>query len=156
MNQQLLDAARRGDLARVEQALQNGANVDVTDNNGKTPLHWACLCGHLDVVQYLLTSHDANLEATDNRWLDDLFTGGPVCNGHLDVAQYLLTSHDANLEATDNTGKTPLHLACWNGHLDVVQYLLTSHGANLEATDNEGNGHLCTGPAIVVVWTLSE
>ena len=65
MNEQLIDAARAGDLARVEQALQNGANVEATDDTGVTPLHWACLIqGHLDIVQYLLTSHAANLEAT--------------------------------------------------------------------------------------------
>ena len=109
MNRQLLDAARDGDLARVEQALQNGANLEVTaDDRGWTPLHSACWRGHLDVVQYLLTSHDANLEATTNAGKTPLHWA--CWNGHLDVVRYLLSSRRANLEATDIDGWTPLHL----------------------------------------------
>ena len=100
----------------------------------ETPLHLACLDGHLDVVRYLLTSHDANLEATDNDGHDTSSLGLP--EGHLDVVRYLLTSHDANLEATDNDGKTPLHWACqsmvilkllaccWMKVLTCLQYLV--------------------------------
>ena len=134
-SRQLLDAARVGDLARVEQALQNGANVEATNYGGCTPLHWACWGGHLDVVQYLLTSHAANLEATDNDGKTPLHF---ACEeGHLDVVQEL-AARGADLFVTDDYGKTPLHWAASEGYLAVVQYLLTSHGANLEATDDNG------------------
>ena len=43
-----------------------GRGAERGDNGGDTPLHLACWDGHLDVVRYLLTSHDANLEATDS------------------------------------------------------------------------------------------
>ena len=139
MNQQLLDAAQGGDLARVEQALQNGANLEFKDNLGKTPLHLACLCGHLAVVGYLLLySSDENLlKATDTYGDTPLHC---ACNqGHLDIVRYLLTSRGANLEATDDCGLTSLHWACSEYRFDVVRYLLTSHDANLEATDEDGN-----------------
>ena len=86
-NQRLLSAAQDGDLALVEQAMQNGANLESTDNLGKTPLHLACCNGHLDVVRYLLTSHGANLEATDNNGKTPLHLA--CWNGHLDVVQDL-------------------------------------------------------------------
>ena len=61
MNEQLLDAAGNGDLALVQQLLQNGANAEATDTHGDTPLHRACEGGHLRVVRYLmLASHGAN------------------------------------------------------------------------------------------------
>jgi len=135
-NIQLLDAAYEGALALVKQALQNGANVEATDNEGSTPLHLASSEGHLDIVQYLSTSHGANAANTDNWGNTPLHKA--CMNGQLDVERYLLTYHGANLEAADNNeGKTPLLEACWCGHLAVVQELV-ARGANLEATDNDG------------------
>ena len=137
MNQLLLDAIEDGDLPRVEQALQNGA--DVNDNTlyvwGLAPLHLTCCRGHFAIVQYLV-NHGANLEATDNS--DGMTPLHYACeNGHLDVVRYLLT-RGANLEAADIWDRTPLYCVCCEGHLPVVQYLLTGHGANLEATDDNG------------------
>jgi len=54
MDQQLMDAARVGDLFLVEQALQNGASANFTTVTVRwdgTPLHIACENGHLDVVR---------------------------------------------------------------------------------------------------------
>ena len=141
MDQQLMDAARVGDLFLVEQALQNGANANfttVTDRWGGTPLHIACENGHLDVVRCLLTCHDANLEARDSDGDTPLQIA--CLHGHLDVVAYLLTSHDANMETTDNDGDTLLHYACWGGNLDVVRYLWTSHDehANVDVANSEG------------------
>lgn len=41
----------------VQQLLEKGANPNLKDKNGNTPLHW---CGHVDVLQ-LLISHGANI-----------------------------------------------------------------------------------------------
>ena len=125
-----------GGLVRLEQALQNGADVNdgSLDVFGRTPLHLACRSGHLAVVHYLLTSRGANLEATDNDGRTPLHFA--CLRGHLDVVQELV-ARGANLEASTNSGKTPLHWACWNGHLDVVQELV-ARGADLFVTATNG------------------
>ena len=41
----LLDAARRGDLGRVSDLLDRGADLNTADDNGRTPLIEACLPG---------------------------------------------------------------------------------------------------------------
>ena len=134
-NNQLVDAAADGNVALVEQALQNGAHVEVTDVCGQTALRWACWKGHLDVVQYLLTSHAANLEATDNNGWSPLHC---ACNrGQLDVVQELV-ARGADLFVTDDVGKTPLHYACLWGHLAVVQ-VLVARGADLFVTAGNGD-----------------
>jgi len=134
MDRLLINAARDGHLALVEQALRNGADVGFLDYFGRTPLHRACENGHLEIVEYLWATGHANVGAADNQGQTPLHV---ACYfGRLDVVRYLLTHHGANLEASDDNGWTPLHLAILQRHHHVVGYLLTSHHPNLEARDN--------------------
>ena len=84
-----------------------------------TPLHLACWYGHFDVVQYLLTSHDANLEATDSDGWTPLHF---ACDegGHLDVVQELI-ARGADLFVANDDGCTPLHYAEEQGNERVHQ-----------------------------------
>ena len=53
--------------------LSGGANVDLLATNGMTPLHAACLCGHIGVVRVLLSAGArAELRGTDGRTPLDL------------------------------------------------------------------------------------
>jgi len=47
-------AACLGRVDAVEEFIRNGADIDVTDKNGMTPLHLAVIFGRLDVVKTLL------------------------------------------------------------------------------------------------------
>src|ERR1044072_6974578 len=51
---QLIDAVKTGQLAKVEQALNAGADIHQQDEQGWTPLNWAAGRGDLDVVKLLL------------------------------------------------------------------------------------------------------
>jgi hypothetical protein len=49
------DAAKRGDLAKVQELLKDDpVLVSSKDNNGHTPLHMAAEWRHKDVVEFLL------------------------------------------------------------------------------------------------------
>ncbi|XP_063400340.1 protein TANC1-like [Mytilus trossulus] len=102
--------------------------------DGRTPLMWAAVGGHLEVVTYLVT-HGSQLEATDRLGRTPLMLA--AVEGHLEVVTYII-SHGSQLEATDTwIGMTPLMWATMGGHLEVVTYLV-SHGSQLEATDEDG------------------
>lgn len=54
-----------GQTKICEYLLENGAKVDIKDNNGFTPLHYACKCRHTDSVELLL-KWSANVLAVTN------------------------------------------------------------------------------------------
>ena len=64
----LLTEAEYGDFNTVKALLDGGAEIDVTNQNGQTPLMIAANMGKLDMVQ-LLIDRGANINAIDrNRW----------------------------------------------------------------------------------------
>jgi ankyrin repeat protein len=121
------------DLSRVRRLLERGANVDVVDNSGWTPLHVAAHHGHRDIVALLLRS-GANVDAVDNNGWTPLHHAAH--DGHRDIVALLLEG-GANVNAATNNGRTPLHVAAHDGHRDIVALLLRS-GANVDAVDNYG------------------
>jgi predicted nucleic acid-binding OB-fold protein len=62
--EQLLAAARKGDVAVVKDLLDKGANVNSKNRYGSTPLFFACDRGHLEVVKLLL-DRGADMNARD-------------------------------------------------------------------------------------------
>jgi len=51
---QLIDAVKTGQLARVEEALNSGADIHQQDEQGWTPLNWAAGRGDLEIMRLLL------------------------------------------------------------------------------------------------------
>jgi ankyrin repeat protein len=41
--------------------------VNSQNEQGNTPLHWAALNGHLEIVQLLVSSHGANMKVSEER-----------------------------------------------------------------------------------------
>lgn len=64
----LLEAAREGDLHKAKELLAEGIGVNVSDNEGNTPLHLAAGSGHVSVVR-LLIAQGADVNArNDQNW----------------------------------------------------------------------------------------
>merc|ERR1711936_295398 len=52
---EMFQSCRRGDLEQVMYlAEQKEVELNIRDRWDSTPLYYACLCGHLDLVKYLL------------------------------------------------------------------------------------------------------
>lgn len=54
LDDDLIKACRQGDIVQVKKALEKGANVNITDQDSYTPLHYAARFGRIYIVQVLL------------------------------------------------------------------------------------------------------
>jgi len=83
------DQIREGQNDRTFQLLvKAGANLDLPDNQGKTPLHWAVSNGNLRYIRTLLNG-GANANILDNLGRTPLHYA--ITRERADIAQYLLT-----------------------------------------------------------------
>lgn len=136
-------AARSLDVAAVHLLLENGAEPNLIDNRGTSPLLYSLLPydreeRHLEVLRMLLAGGaDVNVRPYWNRTA----LMEAVSRGHAKIVQLLL-AHGADPNARDDAGATPLMYAVPRPFLqattaDVVR-LLAAAGADLNARDNAG------------------
>lgn len=112
----------------------SGLGVNVTNQDGSSPLHVAALHGRADLI-LLLVKHGASVGARDASQAVPLHL---ACQqGHFQVVKCLLESN-AKPNKKDISGNTPLIYACSRGHHEVAALLL-QHGASINASNNKGN-----------------
>jgi ankyrin repeat protein len=87
----LHSAAHQGNLARVQELVTGGAHLDVFDEGGKTPLHYAAENDFIDVVRYLIEA-GANVNAHEPRVIGDTTLGAIAGNCSLEMAKLLIAA----------------------------------------------------------------
>jgi len=119
----------------AELLLAHGANVDVRDDGGKTPLFFTVNGGFTDTkIMELLLANKANINATNNVGRTALYYATAICPK--EIAEFLLV-HKADVNAKNNNGDTALHSAAFRGHLDMAELLLTNK-ADINAKNDDG------------------
>jgi ankyrin repeat protein len=134
IDRELIEAAKENNLPEVSRLLSVGADVNAKDSTERTPLHWACLFGHVQVFIELL-EHGADIEAT-TRFAGWTPLHNACFNGHLAVVIELL-GHGADAEAKTGNGNTPLHYASRNYQLAIVK-ALRAVGADILVVNDYG------------------
>lgn len=118
----LFQAARNGDAATLQEAVQGGAPVDLANQNGDTLLMLAAYHGRVDAARVLLEA-GASVDQVNDRGQTPL--AGVVFKGFTDVAALLL-DHGADPQA----GTPPaVSMAVLFGRDDVLQLIEAGHAA---------------------------
>ncbi len=129
-------AAAWGHGGVIKLLLSDGANVNVANKQGLTPLFLASRDGREEVVALLSAQQGVNLERGDDEAHTPLCVA--VANGHLRIFARLL-SRGADPHAKDKNGMIPLHIASKRGNFEAVTSLLQTKGGNINERDNNGN-----------------
>jgi cytohesin len=131
----LVDAVRRGDVQEVARLLAAGADPNVKDLDGHTPLHYAAEQCRADIAELLL-KHGADPNARDDHGKTPLHRA--VAVGCVEVAELLL-SRGADPNVRDKDGYTPL-LNLAGGLRESVDLaaVLLARGANPNVVDYHG------------------
>jgi len=141
--------------------LQDGAPINVRDQNGKTPLHLAIQGDdNRDVFQLLLENAAPEVEDNDGRTVlelavdlkkrdavVDLLNWGvqvrpkvlhiAARSGDAEIMKLLLKSKSTHMNEENDSGMTPLHLAVEHGNMAVAD-LLVERGADLSKKNMKG------------------
>jgi len=120
----LHDAARRGDLQRLQEFLKDGKDVNAKDFKGVTPLGYAVGHDQISVVKVLIDMK-ASLDSVDSAGNSAVhFAAG---YGRVKVLEHLL-ARGANASKVNQMGLTPLGAAQQNNQQQAAA-ILQRHGA---------------------------
>jgi uncharacterized protein len=130
VNAGLANAAEAGDKAAVQALLQKGTDVNASQGDGMTALHWAADNGDLQLAE-LLVHAGANVKAVNRFGVTPLSSACENGNGPM-VELFLKAGADANTVLPG--GETVLMTAARTGEVETVKALI-SHGADVNARE---------------------
>ena len=98
--------------------LERGANSNIPDNFGRTPLLLACSSYHKEIVQLLL-DYGGDMKISDNHG------DTPFLLSIFEIMKILM-KNNSNINVCEKNDWKRFHKACFYGELEVVKHLLDS------------------------------
>ena len=126
----LIEAVKKQDVQAVRTLLKQQGNVNATEADGFTALHWAAQRNDMQLVELLLGA-GANAKASTRYNITPLYLA--AVNGNAGVIERLLKA-GADPNGVSQEGQTMLMTAALSGKADAVRLLLT-HGAKIDTKE---------------------
>ena len=139
----VLEAARNGDKDTLRTLLQKKSDVNATDPDGSTALHWASHRNDIESADLLIRA-GAKVNAATDLGVTPLWQAAE--NGSAAMVKKLLDA-GANPNLALLAGETPVMVAARSGYPEVVEQLLAK-GANANAHGTRGQTAL--------MWAVSQ
>jgi hypothetical protein len=131
----LLDAAKVGDIMKVQGLVAEGASVKERDGGYRTALLLAVDGNHVDLVKWLLQKGGSTIAERDKRGCSAVLVAAK--KGFVDLVAWLLRDGGSNFAETDKRGRGVVLCAAQFGHLKLLQWL-EEKGASLMVKDTYG------------------
>ena len=115
IGKELLNACRDGELSVVISVIEkhyNYLNINWQDEDGWSPLFYACSNGHDEIVSYLLSFNNNNNNNNNN---------------------------NLNVNIQTNAGQTPFSAACMENRVKTVELLLLHHRVDINIREDNNN-----------------
>lgn len=128
----LLDAVKKADKAAVRTLLRQRVDVNISEPDGATALHWAAQQNDLETADLLIRA-GANAKAANVFGVTPLWVA--CTNGNAAMIERLLNA-GADPNAAVGEGETALMTAARTGNVDAVK-VLVAHGADVHAKLND-------------------
>ncbi|XP_063923115.1 uncharacterized protein LOC135137411 [Zophobas morio] len=115
--------------------LDNGINVNATNNKGRNALQLSCKENHICDVKTLL-QRGANLHSVDKQGMSALHYAASSEEDSVEIINLLVTN-GLSTNQRNMYGETPLHLACKSGNVKNLKELC-KNGRNLNEITSSG------------------
>ena len=132
----LMLAIMAENLETAKVLLKQGADVNATNENDETPLHYAARHNKNDSITQLLLRRKADIGAVDNSGMTALYVS--ALQGSDLACRYLLEA-GANVHALKPDGWTALHYLAMRGDPACMEPLLLQAGADVEVFYNSNH-----------------
>lgn len=151
-DEQLIEAAKCGNIQQAQEALDAGADINTTCR-GLTPLSYPIRSSDIAMIKFLL-DFGAYVNAQDRDGLTALHHNVIFRNKRAEDITKLLIASGADVNAQNCLGCTPLHYAVITSLAkDNHIRLLLAAGADINAQDNRGDTSL---HYIVRGWNVAK
>jgi ankyrin repeat protein len=122
--------------------LNNGADINIYDNDIHTPLWAAVYNGNEEILKILLTDPEADINDSQ-----DALLRTAVEYEKKDIVKFLLSKRGINVNLASPNGWTPLHMAAYYrgdtaddyNNIEIIKLLLRQDEINIHATNGENN-----------------
>ena len=129
--------ASTGDVRIVSLLVETfDADLNVYDDSGCNPLHYACANGYLEIIQKIIRDYNAPVELLDREGKTPLFYA--AYNGHLSAVELLVNEFGADPRHQNPRQWTALHCAALKGHSDVLSLLVKQYNVDVNACNYMG------------------
>jgi len=139
------DAAMRGNKEAVRTLIQQKANVNASQSDGTTALHWAVRTDDLETADLLIRA-GAKISAANHDGATPLLLAS--INGNAAMLERLIKAGADPNAALTKYGDTALMMTARTGKTDAVKMLL-DHGAQVNAKETWGD-------TTALMWAVSE
>lgn len=116
-------ASMNGDLDIIKYLIQKFDKIDINlkTTSGLSPLMFAALKGHYEVIKYYSTLPKIDINATNNQKMTALHLACQI--GNLKIVKFLCSLPKININPDCGLNLRPIDLAANKGYIEIIRYI---------------------------------